>query len=103
MRRKAVLGLQRFGVADELIRRAHFARASLFIRQPEKQVAREFDSIANAAAEQFRNGYAKTLAHDVKASKLNRRVKLRTVVVEARRRVADREAQGFELEDIVAF
>ena len=48
------------------------------------------------------NGHAELLAHDVEARELDCRVQLRTVVVQARRRVADCEAQRLQAEYVVA-
>ncbi len=46
--------------------------------------------------------HAELLSDDVEARELDRRVELRPVVVQARRRVADREAQRLEAEHIVS-
>ena len=68
----------------------------------EEEVARELDRVAQLAAEQRVHGHAELLADDVEARELDRRVQLRAVVVEARGRVADREAHRLEAEDVVA-
>ena len=102
VRREAVLRLERRRVRDELLRRAHLALARDRIGVAEEQVARELDGVAQLAAEQRVHGHAELLAHDVEARELDRRVQLRAVVVEARRRVADLEAQRLEREHVVA-
>src|SRR5439155_1085986 len=65
-------------------------------------VARELHFVAELAADQRVNRHAELLAHDVEAGKLNCRMQLRTIVVEARRRVADREAQRLQPKDVMA-
>ncbi len=102
VRREAVRRLQRRGLGDELLRRAHFALAGHGIGVPEEEVARELDGIAELAAEERMHGYAELLAHDVEARELDRGVELRAIVVEARRRIADLEAHRLEREHVVA-
>ena len=87
---------------DELLRRAHLAVARGGFGVAEEQVARELDRVAQLAAQQRVHGHAELLAHDVEARELDRRVQLRAVVVEARRRIADLEPQRLEREDVVA-
>ena len=87
---------------DELLGRAHLAALRLRVVVAEEQVARELDRVAQLAAEQRVHRHAELLADDVEARELDRRVQLRAVVVEARGRVADREAQRLEPEDVVA-
>ena len=48
------------------------------------------------------HGNAELLADDVEAGELDRGVELRAVVVQARRRIADLEAQRLEREHVVA-
>ena len=102
VRREAVRRLERRRVGDELLRRAHFALAGDGIGVAEEEIARELDGVAQLAAEQRVHGHAELLAHDVEARELDRRVELRAVVVEARRRIADLEAHRFEREHVVA-
>jgi hypothetical protein len=99
---KAVLCLERAGVFDELLGRAHFAAPAGGIVVAEEEIARELHFIAQLAAEQRVNRHAEPLADEVEARELDRRVQLRAVVVEARRRIADLEAERLELERIVA-
>jgi len=86
-------GLQRGRVGDELLRRADLAATGDGIGVAEEQIAREVDHRAQLAAEQRMHGNAELLPDDVEAGELDRGVELRPVVVQARRRIADLEAQ----------
>src|SRR6266542_3573057 len=99
---KAVSGLQRTRVRDELLGDAHFAFTGLRVRVTEEQIRRELNGVANLAAEKRMHGHAELLSHDVEARELERRVQLRAIVVEARRRIADRVAHRLEPEHVVA-
>ena len=101
VRAEAVPGLEFARVGDELFRGAHLTRARRRVGVAEEEVARELDGVAQLAAEERVHGHAELLADDVEAGELDRRVQLRAVVVEARRRVADGEAQGLEAEHVV--
>jgi hypothetical protein len=98
---EAVLLLQCAGVGDELLRGAHFAAAGRRIGVAEEEVARERHGVAQLAAEERVHRHAELLPHDVEAGELDRRVELRPVVVEARGRVADREAHRLQAEHVV--
>ena len=87
---------------DELLRGAHFTASGLRIGVTKKQIAREFDRVANLAAQKRVHRNVELLSDDVQACELDRRVQLRAIVVKARRRIADREAHGFQPEDVVA-
>src|SRR4029450_2813136 len=59
---KAVRGLERFRMLDELRGGAYLAAARLGIRIAEEQVARELDGVAHLAAKKRVHGHAELLA-----------------------------------------
>ena len=97
-----MLGLERFRVGDELFGSPHFAAAGLRVVVAKEEVARELDLVAQLAAQESVDRHAELLTHDVEACELDRRVELRAVVVEARRRIADREPHCLEPEYVMA-
>src|SRR5690349_5867686 len=96
-----MFGFERLRMGDQLLGGTHFGAPCLRIRVTEEQIAREFDRIAELPTEQRMHGDTELLPDDVETRELERRVQLRAIVVEARGRIADREAHRLEPEHVV--
>ena len=75
--------------------------SSFHVRKPPKQVGSKRHLIAQFATKQPVQRLIQELAHQVQTSELQGSVQLCTIIVEARGRIADLEAQGFQFKGIV--
>src|SRR5688572_7334820 len=101
VRRESVLPDELSRVRDDLLRRLFSTVAGLLVAISEEQVRGERHVVAQRAAEQIARADAQLLTDDIDARELDRRVKLRAVVVQRRRWIADLPIQLLELKWIV--
>jgi hypothetical protein len=93
--------LEFFCVFDDLVGSSNLSSTGFGIGVAKEEVGSERDFVSEPSSQQVAHRNTKFLAHEVEASKLERRVQLSAVVVERGSWIADFESECLELERVV--